>query len=65
MTALTVLIEAYSTGEPNPPGIVVDQWEGQVHLDARSIDDGHPSLTPTDARTLGAVLIAQADEAER
>lgn len=42
--------------------IKVDQYEGMVHLDVHE-DAG--SIYPDDARALAAVLIAQAEAAER
>lgn len=65
MSDIRVELNGYSTGDTETaPGIVVGVSDGQVHVDARAIDDGWPSLDPDEARALAAVLNHQAREAE-
>jgi hypothetical protein len=66
VSAVTVHIEGYSTGDGRNPGIEVDQWEGLVHLNTRQIDDpGTPSMSPGEARALAAALLHAASEVDR
>lgn len=66
MATIAVRFEDYDDqGAGTRATVEIGAWEGQVHMDARGADSGYPSMTPDQARALAAVLVAQADEAER
>lgn len=60
MTKISIELSNYA-----PADVIVDAYEGGVHLDATKVEKGYPTLTPNEARTVAAVLVAQADAAER
>lgn len=67
MSRVTVHLDDYKTGDGKQPGIEVDHYEGLVHLDSRSIEDGDgstPSLRPSEARALAAALIHAASQVD-
>lgn len=64
MTKIRIELDNYQSGKDS---LVVDAYEGSVYLDLSQVDDtpGDAVLTPEEARSIAAMLVAQADAVER